>query len=214
MPPIASGRSAGQPLIHRRCLAAQYEVSYSVLVRHPPEADHHGFGESAGRPSRIIPGEQIDDVRTAALYLSTRDDIDGDTVGLLGVSFGGAIAVAAAAAEPIVRATVSCAPFSDGAPWMRDIRRYWEWIEFCERLERGRRTALTTGRSEEVDPDEILVRDPESIEWNAWLKDDFPSRTGFSLSLANAQALLKFRPRPSLDRTSVLDSISDVKGAP
>lgn len=156
--------------------------------------DHRGFGGSVGRRNRIIPAEQIDDVRAAALYLATHDDIDGDAVGLLGVSFGGAIAVAAAAAEPIVKATVSCVPFADGAAWMRDIRRYWEWVEFCERLERDRRAALTTGRSEEVDPDEILLRDPESIGWNVWLKDNFPSRTGFSLSLASARAVLEFRP--------------------
>lgn len=156
--------------------------------------DHRGFGGSEGSRNRIIPAEQIDDVRAAALYLSMRDDIDSDAVGLLGVSFGGAIAVAAAAAEPTVRATISCVPFADGAAWMRDMRRYWEWVEFCERLELDRRAALTTGRSEEVDPDEILVRDPESIEWNVWLKDNFPSRTGFSLSLASARAMLEFRP--------------------
>lgn len=162
--------------------------------------DHRGFGGSGGRRNRIMPHEQIEDVRAAAWYLATRDDIDADAVGLLGVSFGGAIAIAAAAAEPVVRATVACVPFSDGSAWMREIRRYWEWVEFCERLERDRRSELVSGVSEEVDPDEILVRDPESVEWNVWLKDHYPSRTGFKLSLASARALLEFRPLDVADR--------------
>lgn len=156
--------------------------------------DHRGFGDSEGRPHRIVPAEQIDDVRSAALFMSTCPEIDPTAVGLLGVSFGGAIAVAAAAAEPLIRSTVSCVPFADGAAWMREIRRYWEWIAFEERLERDRVDALLTGESELVDPDEILVRDPESVEWNEWLRSNYPSRTGFTLSLASARAILEFRP--------------------
>ena len=156
--------------------------------------DHRGFGGSEGRPNRIVPVEQIEDVRSAVLFLSTCAEIDRDAIGLLGVSFGGSIALAAAAVEPLVRSTVSCVPFADGAAWMRDIRRYWEWSEFEERLAHDRVHALLTGASEVVDPDEILVRDPESIEWNQWLKSNFPSRTGFSLSLASARAIVEFRP--------------------
>lgn len=156
--------------------------------------DHRGFGDSEGRAHRIVPEEQVDDVRTATLFLTTCPEIDPDSIGLLGVSFGGAVAVAAAASEPAVRATVSCVPFADGTAWMREIRRYWEWVEFEERLAHDRLQALRTGESELVDPDEILVRDPESIEWNDWLKTNFPSRTGFTLSLASARAILGFRP--------------------
>lgn len=166
--------------------------------------DHRGFGDSGGRRNRIMPHEQIEDVRAAAWYLATRDDIDADAVGLLGVSFGGAIAIAAAAAEPVVRATVACVPFCDGSAWMREIRRYWEWVEFCERLERDRCSELVSGVSEEVDPDEILIRDPESVEWNVWLKQHYPSRTGFKLSLASARALLEFRPLDVADRVQRL----------
>lgn len=162
--------------------------------------DHRGFGQSGGRPNRIIPYEQIVDVRSAVVYLSTRSDIDASSLGLVGVSFGGAIAIGAAAAEPLVKATVACVPFSDGALWMREIRRFWEWVEFEQRVELDRRTAVLTGVSEQVDPNEILIRDPESIEWNVWLKDHFPSRTGFRLTLASAQALLEYRPIDVVDR--------------
>lgn len=162
--------------------------------------DHRGFGQSEGRPNRIMPAEQILDVRSAVVYLSTRADIDATSLGLVGVSFGGAIAIGAAASEPLVKATVACVPFSDGALWMREIRRFWEWVDFEQRVERDRRHAVLTGTSEEVDPDEILIRDPESIEWNVWLKENYPSRTGFRLTLASAHALLEYRPIDVVDR--------------
>jgi pimeloyl-ACP methyl ester carboxylesterase len=172
---------------------------YAVLA-----FDHRGFGDSGGRRHRIEPNEQIEDVRSAVMYLSTRPDVIPTSIGLLGVSFGGAMAIAAAAQEPLVRSTVACVPFSDGRAWMKSIRRYWEWIEFEERLEADRRRAVLTGVSEEVDPDEILIRDPESHEWSNWLKENYPSRTGFRLQLASARSILEFRPIDVVHKVSRL----------
>ncbi|MEQ4306058.1 alpha/beta fold hydrolase [Plantactinospora sp. B6F1] len=166
--------------------------------------DHRGFGESEGERWRMLPHEQVADIRSAVVYLSTCEGVDPTRLGLYGISFGGAHAICAAAAEPLVRATVSCVPFADGAEWMRSMRRYWEWCELLDEIARDRVDAVVEGRSAEVDPDRILVRDPESVEWNEWLKRDFPSRSEYRLPLETAGAIIEYAPIRHADRVSNL----------
>lgn len=166
--------------------------------------DHRGFGESEGERWRLLPREQVADIRAAVAFLSTCDGVDPARLGLYGISFGGAHAISVAAVEPLVRATVSCVPFADGADWMRSMRRYWEWCELLEDLARDRVEAAVSGRSAEVDPDRILVRDPESIEWNEWLKRDYPSRATYRLPLETAGAIIDYAPVRDAHRVSRL----------
>lgn len=166
--------------------------------------DHRGFGASEGERWRLLPHEQVRDIRSAIVYLSTCNGVDPGRLGLYGISFGGAHAISVAAVEPLVRATVSCVPFADGAAWMRSMRRYWEWCELLEDVARDRVEAVLTGRSAEVDPDRILVRDPESVEWNEWLKRDFPSRAEYKLPLETAGAIVDYAPIEVAHRVSHL----------
>jgi alpha-beta hydrolase superfamily lysophospholipase len=179
--------------------AAMSARGYAVLT-----FDHRGFGDSEGEQWRLLPMEQVEDIRCAAVFLSTCPEIDAQRIGLYGISFGGAHAISAAAVEPLVRATVSCVPFSDGAAWMRGMRRNWEWYDLLDDLAADRVRAVVSGRSEDVDPDRILVRDPESIEWNEWLKDSYPSRATYRLPLESARAIVEYVPLQAAPRVSRL----------
>ena len=61
--------------------------------------DYRGFGGSGGEPGRLIPEEQIEDIRNALCYLESRPDVDPSRLGLYGTSFGGGNVAATAAIE-------------------------------------------------------------------------------------------------------------------
>lgn len=89
---------------------------YAVLA-----VDHRGFGGSEGARLRCDPAEQVRDVSEAATYLAGRPEIDGSALGVMGASFGGAIAVAAAAADERLKACLSLVPFADGRRWLEEL---------------------------------------------------------------------------------------------
>jgi dienelactone hydrolase len=84
--------------------------------------DHRGMGESEGAPGRVIPSEQVEDVRSALSYLETLPQVDADRLFLWGTSFGGANAIEAAAVDSRVRGVVVQVPFGDWGRVMRETR--------------------------------------------------------------------------------------------
>ncbi|WP_425565898.1 alpha/beta hydrolase [Pseudonocardia ailaonensis] len=83
--------------------------------------DHRGFGGSEGVRGRSEPAEQARDVSAAARWLAGRDDVDGTAIGVLGASFGGAIAIASAARDDFLRACVAIVPVGDGERWLSGL---------------------------------------------------------------------------------------------
>lgn len=155
--------------------------------------DYRGFGESDGERWRLVPEEQVEDIRAAITFLGTLDGVDARRLGVYGTSFGGANVIAAAALDERIRCTVSSVGFGDGHRWLRSLRRHWEWVEFVHRLDADRVNRVLTGESDQVEPEEIMVRDPESIESEKRLRARFPDRA-FKLRLRDADAILEFRP--------------------
>lgn len=162
--------------------------------------DYRGFGESGGERGRLFPMEQVGDVRAAVAYIRAREDVDTSRIVLLGTSFGASIAIEAASREPAVSAVIGAIGVADGRSWLRDLRRYWEWCAFLDRLDADRLARTRTGRSEQVDIGEVLIRDPESEAVAEELGRRFPDRTT-RLSLESAEAILEFRP---IDRIELI----------
>ncbi|WP_240611434.1 alpha/beta hydrolase [Actinobaculum sp. 313] len=64
-------------------------------------------GESGGTPRYMnSPDINIEDFQAAVDYLSVRDDVDADNIGIIGICGWGGMALAAAAADPRIKATV------------------------------------------------------------------------------------------------------------
>ncbi len=74
--------------------------------------DYRGFGESEGVPGRLVPHEQITDIRNAITYATTLDGIDSNRIGLWGTSYGGANAIVAASRDR--RVNVLCVQLTFG----------------------------------------------------------------------------------------------------
>jgi alpha-beta hydrolase superfamily lysophospholipase len=124
--------------------------------------DHRGFGGSAGTRARCDPREQVRDVRNAVTYLQTRADVDPDAIAVIGASFGGAIAVGAAAADARVRAVVSMVGIGDGGRWLRSLRPFHAWYELEQRLAKDAVQRVLTGTGQRVGFD-VLMPGPAPV---------------------------------------------------
>ncbi|GGZ43689.1 alpha/beta hydrolase [Streptomyces poonensis] len=73
--------------------------------------DHRCTGYSGGEPRQLFdPWQQCRDLRHIITHLTLRDDIDGDRIGLWGVSIGGANSMFVAATDTRVKAVSAVIP--------------------------------------------------------------------------------------------------------
>jgi hypothetical protein len=164
--------------------------------------DYRGFGDSEGERGRLMPLEQVQDILNAVTFTAAQPEVDEDRIGLYGISFGGGNAVYAAGIDPRVRAAITVVGFGDGARWMRSIRRYWEWLEFLKAIEQDRIQRVLSGRSALLDPNEVLIRDPESLANEENLRKQYPERAQWKLTLEMAEAIVNFSPESVAHRIS------------
>ena len=129
IPDAADGAGPGLVIGHgfnqtRAALGAESEyfcaAGYVVLA-----IDYRSYGESEGEPRQHIdPRRQSDDVRNALTYLSQRDEVDPERLGIWGVSFAGGVFLHAAAFDHRVKAVVAQSPIVNGRRWIREVRSY------------------------------------------------------------------------------------------
>ena len=108
--------------------------------------DYRGFGGSEGEKWRLIPLEQIDDIRNAISFFEPQPQVDPERIGLWGTSFGGANAPYAAAVDSRVKAVVGQVGFGDGERFMLDIRNYGERVELMRKALRRISADVVTRR--------------------------------------------------------------------
>lgn len=161
--------------------------------------DYRGFGESEGTRWRLIPNEQVSDVRAALTCAADQPHVDGERLAVLGLSLGGSNAIAAAALDGRVGAVVAIEPVGDGERWLRSLRRHWEWVDFQARLRDDRSARVRTGQSARVDPLEIVVPDPDSRAFLEGVYREFPQMK-CELPLETAEAMAEFRPEALVGR--------------
>jgi len=163
--------------------------------------DYRGFGESEGVKCRLIPQEQVEDIRCAITFIQQQDEVDGERIGLWGASSGGANASYTAGIDNRVKCMVSVSGMGDMGRWLKEIRRYWEWKEFLKILEEDRATRLLTGESRRVTTSEIVLPVSSSgMDTLPVAKN--PAVQKNELSLESAEAMINFRPETVVDRIS------------
>jgi pimeloyl-ACP methyl ester carboxylesterase len=131
--------------------------------------------------------------------LGDQPQVDSNHLALLGVSLGGANAIAAAASDPRVGAVVTIASPGNGERWLKSLHRHWEWDEFLARLAADRVRRVRTGESSRVHPFEIVLPDPESESFFERIYGEFPQMR-CELSLETADALIEFSPEDQVGR--------------
>jgi dipeptidyl aminopeptidase/acylaminoacyl peptidase len=164
------------------------DAGFGVLV-----FDYRGFGDSEGEKV-LSPARQLQDLRNAVTYLTTREDVDADAIGVFGSGgTGGGNAVLLAAVDPRVRAAVSQLPVADGRDWLHRMRSEHEWLAFLADLEEDRKARVTDGKGRLVHPrEEIMVPTPERRATT--IKADVDDRIPTAVSLAAADEILDYRP--------------------
>jgi hypothetical protein len=164
------------------------DAGYGVLV-----FDYRGFGDSEG-PRELSPSVQLQDLVNAVTYLTTREDVDADAIGVFGTGgTGGGNAVLLADADPRVRAAVSQVPVADGRDWLHRMRSESDWLAFLTGLDEDRRLRVVTGEGRRVHPrEEIMV--PSAERRTTTIKADVDDRIPTSVSLAAADEILDYRP--------------------
>lgn len=165
------------------------DAGFGVLV-----FDYRGFGDSEGDRTRISFTGQLADLVNGVSYLSGRDDVDPECIGVFGSGgTGGGNAVLLAAVDSRIKAAVSQVPVADGEDWLHRMRSEWEWLEFLKGLDEDRRERATTGKGRLVHPrEEIMVPTQERRTTN--IKGDVDDRIPSAISLAAADEILEYRP--------------------
>jgi len=155
--------------------------------------DYRGFGESEGTRWRLIPQEQVSDVRAALTFLADQAQVNPEQLAVVGISLGGAHAITVGALDSRVNAVVAIEPPGHGERWLRTLRRHTEWLDFQARLAQDRVRRVRTGQSERVDPLEIVLPDPGSRTFLENVACEFPQMK-CDLPLETADALIDYKP--------------------
>ena len=156
--------------------------------------DYRGFGESEGPRWRMIPQEQVKDISSAITFLQLQDSVDGDQIGLHGISFGGANVCYVASVDRRVRCLVSIVGVGCGEKWLRGLRRTWEWKAFLKELQDDRKHRVVHGASRIVERLHIMLPDPDSAEMIRLTQTRYPD-TCTEMPLETAEAVINFHPQ-------------------
>jgi alpha-beta hydrolase superfamily lysophospholipase len=153
--------------------------------------DCRGFGESEGPRRRLIPLEQVEDIRNAITFIKQQAFIDAERIGLFGAATGGANATYVAGVDYRVKCVVSVSAAGDCGRWFKSLHRYWEWVELVRRVEADRASRVMKGVSAEIDFNEVVVPDPVAIEYARARGRENQKRP---MSLESTDALIQYRP--------------------
>ena len=116
----AQGRQALRPLPRGACRRPASASSSSTTAASATPRATAACSRFAG---------QLRDLVNAVTYLTTRDDVDPDAIGVFGTGgTGGGNAVLLAAVDPRVKAAISQVPVADGADWLHRMRPEHEWL--------------------------------------------------------------------------------------
>ena len=173
--------------------------------------DMRGCGESEGTRANLICLEQVADTRAATTFLQSRPEIDGKRIGVLGSSFGGAVAVYAAGVDDRIGACVSSGGWGNGKIKFEGQHPGKEaWTKFTKMLSDGKAHREKTGQAMMVGRYDI-VPIPASLRHNLAEKshEQFTAETAQSMYDFTADDVVaSMAPRPLLLLHSSVDTVT------
>lgn len=173
--------------------------------------DMRGCGESEGTRANLICMEQVADTRAACTFLQSRPEIDPAKIGVLGSSFGGAVAVYAAGLDERIGACVSSGGWGNGKiKFQGQHPGAQAWSKFTTMLEEGKAYRAKHGKSMMVGRYDI-VPIPPNLRHNLAEKshEQFTAETAQSMYDFTADDVVgKIAPRPLLLLHSSVDTVT------
>src|SRR5438067_508352 len=181
-------------------------VGYVVL-----RFDMRGCGESEGEFGGVICLEQVEDTRNALTFLAQHPSVDPARIGVIGSSFGGAVAIYTGGVDARVAAVISNGGWGDGERKFRGQHASPQaWARFTTMLKEGREHRARTGKSLMVPRYDIVPIPPH-------LRGNLASNSIQSFPAETAQSMFDFRaddvvgriaPRPLLLLHAANDSVT------
>ena len=173
--------------------------------------DMRGCGESDGLFGHLLCLDQVADTRAAISFLQSRPEVDPYRIGLVGSSFGAAVAVYTGGVDDRVAAVISSGGWGNGERKFRGQHPSpEEWQAFTDMLAEGKKHRDATGEPLFVDR-YAIVPIPEHLRKN------MPSGSVQQFSADTAQGMMEFNaeevigniaPRPVLLLHSSVDSVT------
>ena len=182
------------------------ELGYATL-----RFDMPGCGESEGEKGRLICLEQVGAVSEALSMLARYPQIDPARIGVIGSSFGAAVAVYAGGVDSRIAAVISSGGWGHGERKFRGQHPTPEaWARFTAMLEEGKRHRAQTGQSLMVPRYDIVPIPPEMRgHLAAGSVQMFPAETAQSMFDFRAEDVVgKIAPRPLLLLHSANDHVT------
>lgn len=178
--------------------------------------DARGCGESGGEPAFILCQDQVRDTHSAVTFLETVDQVDTDRIGVIGHSFGGAVAPYATATDPRIGVCISVAGWGDGVAKFREQHPTPDqWQAFLAKLEEGRRHRQATGEAMMIPRFDIVPIPPHMR--HLLVSDsimEFPAETAMSMMDFRANDVVgRIAPRPYLILHPAEDSVTPTSQA-
>jgi len=173
--------------------------------------DMSGCGESGGTRGNLICFEQVQNTRDALSFLATHPCVAGDRIGVIGSSFGAAVALYAGGVDSRIAAVISSGGWGHGERKFRGQHPTPEaWARFTAMLEEGRQHRERTGTSLMVPRYEIVPIPPAlRNNMNATSLQEFTAETAQSMFDFRAEDVVAdIAPRPLLLLHSSRDSVT------
>jgi uncharacterized protein len=176
--------------------------------------DMPGCGDSDGEKGRLICLEQVATTSSALTFLAQHASVDPARIGVIGSSFGAAVAVYAGGVDQRVAAVISSGGWGHGERKFRGQHPTPQaWAKFTAMLEEGRAHRERTGTSLMV-PRYDIVPIPEHLRGHLVERSVqmFPAETAQSMFDFRAEDVVgNIAPRPLLLLHSSSDSVTPVE---
>lgn len=168
-------------------------------------------GESGGERGQVRCFDQVADTKNALTFISSRPEIDPKRIGVIGHSFGAAVAVYTAGVDDRVACVISSCGWGHGERKFQGQHPTPEaWARFTGLLEKGRMHKRETGKSMWISRfDAVPI--PESLRKNLSPKAlmEIPVETAQSMYDFRAEDVVgNIAPRPLLLLHTADDSIT------
>lgn len=154
--------------------------------------DYRGFGTSEGEKWRVMPHEQVDDIRNAITFLAQRPEVDPERIGLWGTSYGGAHAPYVTAVDERIKAAVGQVGFTDGERLLLETRTPEEQRELRETIARERVRRVLGEQEARADTASVLAS-PQTKEFFAATLPEMPELY-CELTWESAERTMEYKP--------------------
>jgi fermentation-respiration switch protein FrsA (DUF1100 family) len=182
-------------------LLPEYAKSFAATGYIALLFDYRGFGESEGERGRLVPAEQVVDIRNAITFMETLPEVDPARIGLWGSSFGGANVITTTAIDQRVRCLVAQLTFGSGERMILGDLEAAEREKLLGTLKKARERMVIKNKSLSLTPDQILT-DTDSKAFYQSSLQKYPALQT-KIPLTTLQHIIEYKPEVSIANLSI-----------